>query len=100
MYATLCKIVAVLMLVPASVFGQFGHGSEWHKNRMSQKEKIQHSRMWKAAGLTMMSTGIYIGRTNSPQRIDVPLIGFGLIITIEGIRLRKDASSKGRETIF
>lgn len=79
---------------------QFGRGSEWHKDHMSQKAKINNSIMWKTAGLTMMSAGIYIGRHNPPQRIDIPMIGFGVIITIEGIRLRKEAGGKRKETIF
>jgi len=47
--------------------------------------------VWKVVGLTMIAGGIYAGQNQVPQRYDVPLIGFGAIITIEGIRLRKTA---------
>lgn len=61
------------------------------QTRMNDKTKIHYSRAWKIIGLSLIASGIYAGRNNAPQRYDVPLIGFGAIITIEGIRLRKTA---------
>lgn len=80
-----------MVLLPLFACGQFGRGSEWHNQRMSYKAKVQYSRAWKVVGLTMIASGIYAGQNKAPQRYDVPLIGFGAIITIEGIRLRKTA---------
>lgn len=81
-------LFAILLTINAQA--QFGRGSEWHKDNMSDKAKLQYSRAWKIAGLTMVSTGIYLAQMRqNPQRVDVPLIGFGTIIMIEGIRLRK-----------
>lgn len=82
---------SVLLLLPLIVFAQFGRGSEWHNARMSYKAKVHYSRAWKVVGLSMIAAGIYAGQNKVPQRYDVPLIGFGAIITIEGIRLRKTA---------
>lgn len=84
------KLLFIAILLSINAQAQFGRGSEWHKDNMSDKAKMQYSKAWKIVGLTMVSTGIYLAQTrNNPQRVDVPLIGFGAIITIEGIRLRK-----------
>jgi len=86
------RLTLLLLLLSFNAYSQFGRGSEYHVHRMPYKVKVQHSRAWKVIGLTMIVGGIYAGQNKAPQRYDVPLIGFGLLITIEGIRLRKEAS--------
>jgi hypothetical protein len=81
----------LFLFISINASAQFGRGSEWHNQRMTYKTKVQYSRVWKVVGLTMIAGGIYAGQNKVPQRYDVPLIGFGAIITIEGIRLRKSA---------
>lgn len=78
-----------LLLLSLDTNAQFGRGCEWHETNMPDKAKVQYSRTWKITGIIMVGTGIYLVNTNqNPQRLDIPLIGFGTILTIEGIRLR------------
>jgi len=79
------------MVLSATICGaQFGRGAEWHETHMSDKAKLQPSRVWKVVGLTLVGSGIYLAQQKqNPQRIDVPFIIFGTIISIEGIRLKK-----------
>lgn len=72
------------------LFGQFGRGSDYNEYHMPEDDKIMHSKVFKVIGLTLVSTGLYLAiAENNPQRVDVPIIIIGSLITIEGIRMKK-----------
>lgn len=94
---TLLSTISIFILLICSniVYCQFGKGSDWHKYKMSDKDKVKFSRIEKCIGLSMVGTGIYLANAKkNPQSIDVPFIIIGSIITIEGIRLRKTVRNR------
>ena len=95
MKLTLTSLMCWITLMASS---QYDRGIKFNLFPMNDKVKIQYSRAWKIIGLSLIATGIYAGKNNAPQRYDVPLIGFGMIITLEGIRLKKSANDRIRNT--
>lgn len=85
------KIIVLYILFSVTIWAnaQFGNGSDWHELYMADKDRVKHSRIWKITGLTLLTAGLFIGSSGiNAQRMDVPLIMMGGVLTIEGIRLR------------
>ena len=85
-------LISLLLSISAICFSQYNYQhsptSNPTEDRMAVQTKLKYSRMWKIVGLSLLSTGLYLGNTKqNPQRIDVPMIVFGAVLTIEGIRL-------------